>query len=175
MTEIVTQWKNYMELGKLVVNGQLVMEEFEKQIIIFSSFLCESNRDYHYNATYLPNYVEEFLCFLKCFYSKYPLVEQLFKMASDYADVTLIIDCYWQQESIWDREQKEIFVTHKVHPSYERKGVCDEELSVDCSVLRDTKRFIYHSKTGTDLTEIQQLLHSLEGFLKKKSLFKIDE
>lgn len=169
MTEIEAQWNSYMELGKLMVNGQLRTEEFKDQIKAFSSFLSETNRDYHYNATYLPNYTEEFLRFLECFCIKYPLVQQIFEMASDYSDVALIIDRYWQQEIVWNRDREDIIKTYKVHPSYERNWVCNEELSVECSVLCETKRFIYHSKTNTNTTEIQQLLHNLEEFLKAKS------
>lgn len=168
MEKIETQWENYMELGNLVAHGQLIPEEFEKQIKAFSSFLSETNRDYHYNATYLPNYTEEFLCFLECFHNKYQWVEQIFEIASHYSDVTLIIDRYWQQESVWDREQEEISITHKVHSSYDRNLVCDAELLVECSVLCATKRFIYHSKTNVT-TEIQSLLQNLEKFLKEKS------
>lgn len=167
-----TQWENYMELGKLVDDEQLISKEFEKQIKAFSFFLSETNRDYHYNATYLPNYTEEFLRFLKCFSTKYPLVKQIFEVASHYPDVTLIIDRYWQQESVWNREQEKIYPTHKVHPSYNKNLVCDAELLVECSVLCETKRFIYHSKTGTDTTEIQSLLQNLEKFLKEKSSSK---
>ena len=78
MTDIKDQWNNYMELGGLVVNGSLTKEMIEKQINAFSSFLSETNSDYYYNATCLPNY----------------------------CGVTLIIDQYWQQESVWDGERK---------------------------------------------------------------------
>ena len=67
---------------------------------------------------------------------------------------------------IWER--KKIFVMHRVHPSYERKQVCDNELLVECSVLCDTKRFIYHNKIGIDATGIQQELQNLEEFLNNK-------
>ena len=51
MTNINDQWDNYMELGKQVVNGNLNKEMFEKQIIALSSFLSETNQDYHYLFT----------------------------------------------------------------------------------------------------------------------------
>lgn len=168
MTDIKDQWNNYMELGGLVVNGSLTKEMVEKQINAFSSFLSETNSDYYYNATYLPNYIMEFMHFLECFHKKYPITKRMFDIASSYCGVTLIIDQYWQQESVWDGERKKIFVMHRVHPSYERKQVCDNELLVECSVLCDTKRFIYHNKIGIDATGIQQELQNLEEFLNNK-------
>ena len=42
------------------------------------------------------------------------------------------------------------------------------ELLVECSVLCDTKRFIYHNKIGIDATGIQQELQNLEEFLNNK-------
>lgn len=169
MTDIKGQWKNYMELGELMDKGELTKEEFEKQISAFSFFLSEINQDYHYNATYLPNYAMDFLHFLECFHKKYPLTERIFAMAAGYSGVTLIIDRYWQQESICDEEKRKIFVTHKVHIPYERKQICDDELLIECSVLCETKRFIYHSKIGTDVADMQHELQSLEEFLNAKS------
>lgn len=160
MTDVKIQWENYMRMG------EQIKEEFERQIEAFSYFLSEINPDYYYNATYLQNYVIEFLQFLEQFHIKYPLVRQIFDMASSYAGVTLIVDRYWQQESVWNKERKEILITHKVHHSHERIQVCDEKLWVECSVLCDTKRFIYQDKTGID--ETQQLLQNLERFLKDK-------
>ncbi len=168
MTNINDQWDNYMELGKQVVNGSLNKEMFEKQIIALSSFLSETNQDYHYNAAYLPNYVADFWHFLECFCHKYPLVNKLFLMVSVYPNVTLIIDRYWQLESV--QGEYTVLTTKKVHPSCERKRVCDNELLIECSVLCDTKRFIYHSKTGTDKDELNQELERLEEFLNDKSL-----
>ena len=169
MKDIGDQWNDYMNLGELVSKGELTKETLEEQIYAFSCFLCETNPDYHYNATYLPNYVDEFVYFLECFHKKYPLVMQIFQAVSSYTDVTLVIDRYWQQESVSDRVEGQTFVNYKIHPSCERKWVCDEGLLVECSILCETKRYINHSKTGIDTVEIQQEIQKLKEFLDDKT------
>lgn len=172
MTNIKEQWKNYMELGEKVINENNLKEEFEKEIKAFSSFLSEINQDYYYNATYLSRYSIEFLRFLECFNRKFELVKRLFEISSCYSDVSLIIDRYWQQESKWDEEKRTIAVIHKVYSFSYKNMVCDEKLSIECSALYETKRFIYHSKTGINEGEIQTELKNLKEFLDFKTSSK---
>lgn len=169
LTDIKKQWENYKELGKRVSGGKLSKDEFEKQIDAFSFFLSETNQDYYYNSTYLPQYFEEFWHFLECFSRKYVLVKQLFAVAAEYPYVSLIIDCYWQMESTWNEEKQKIIPTYKVHSSYEKKLVCKDRLLIECSVLCGTKRFIYHSKIDKDGIEMQQELQKLTEFLKSEA------
>lgn len=56
-------WEYYAELGKMVTEGKLSREDFGKQVYALSTFLSEMNKDYHYNGTYLPHYVDEFIDF----------------------------------------------------------------------------------------------------------------
>lgn len=151
-------------MGKQAFENEMLEEAFKKEIDAFSSFLSEGNRDYYYNATYLSNYVTEFICFLKYFYRKYPLVKRLFEVTSHYPNVSLVIDRYWMQESLWDDEEK-ISVSCKVHPSYKKKTVCDDMLLIECSVLCKTQRFIYHSKIEIDEETIQKESQKLKEFL----------
>lgn len=161
-----------MELGERVVKENRVKEEFEKEIKAFSSFLSETNQDYYYNSTYLPHYSMEFLHFLEYFYKKYELVKRLFKLSSCYSGVSLIIDRYWQQESKWDEEKDTISVINKVYSFSDKNTVCDEELLIECSVLCETNRFIYHSKTGINEREETKELKNLKEFLDFKTSLK---
>lgn len=165
MTDIKEQWENYMELGKRAVKENGLREEFEKEIKAFSSFLSETNQDYYYNSTYLPHYSMEFLHFLECFYKKYELVKRLFELSSCYSGVSLIIDRYWQQESKWDDDDETMSVINKVYSFSDKNTVCDEKLLIECSVLCETKRFIYHSKVGINESEEQKESKNLKEFL----------
>lgn len=163
------QWEKYMDMGEQMSKEELTKEMLEKQIDTFSSFLSETNSDYYYNATYLPNYVTEFTRFLECFHKKYQCVIQIFVALSSYADVTLTIDRYWQQEIVFDQENKQtLSPIYKLYPAHERQCVCDDGLLIECSVLCGTKRFIYHSKTGIEAIEIQQEIQRLKNFLNSR-------
>lgn len=167
MIEIQELWENYAEWGRMVIEEELSRKEFRSQIYAFSIFLSETNHDYHYNGTYLPEYVDEFWTFLKCFYRKYLFVKKLFLIASDYPDVSLIIDRYWQQDCIWDNERKEHSISLKACPSHEKGLVCKDKLLIECSILCGTKRFIYQSKIENDekkkLEEVQKLREFLDN------------
>ncbi|MBS5285212.1 MAG: hypothetical protein KHY46_15400 [Clostridiales bacterium] len=168
MINIEKQWDNYFELGKQVIENEISEEALKKEINAFSFFLSELNQDYYYNATYLSNYVMEFLRFLKYFYRKYMFVKQLFKVTSRYQKVSLVIDRYWVEESLWDEEKGKISVFYKVHPSYKKKTVCDDMLLIECSVLCKTQRFIYHSKIEIDDETVQKESRKLREFLEAK-------
>lgn len=175
MKNIKKQWDNYFELGKQAIEDEMLEEAFKKEIDAFSSFLSEENRDYYYNATYLSNYVTEFICFLKYFYRKYLLVKRLFEGTSHYPNVSLVIDRYWMQETRWDEEKEKISVLYKAYPSYKKKTVCDDVLLVECSVLCKTQRFIYHSKIEIDEETIQKESQKLKEFLDTRMYPKIEK
>lgn len=175
MIDIKKQWENYVELGKQVVEKNISEEAFNKEINAFSFFLSESNRDFCYNPTYLSSYAMEFLRFLEYFYRKYPLVKRLFEATSGYPNASLVIDRYWQQESLWDEEKKIISVFYKAYPSYKEKMVCDDTLLIECSVLCETKRFIYHSKIEIYEEKIHRELQNLKEFLNARTSQKIEK
>ncbi|WP_216239781.1 hypothetical protein [Faecalicatena faecalis] len=175
MIDIELLWENYAELGERVTEGELSREDFEKQVYAFSTFLSGMNKDYHYNGTYLPHYIDEFLDFLECFYRKYPLVKVFFEVASCYTEVSLIIDRYWQQDCIFDNEKEKIFTYWKVCPSYEKGLVYSEEMLVECSVLCETKRFIYQSKIGNVEEKVLQEVEKLREFLNNKATLRDGE
>lgn len=167
-------WESYNELGKMAVEGEMSKEDFEKQISAFSSFLSEMNLYYHYNGTYLQQYVKEFLLFLNCFYNKYEVVKKLFAISAQYAEVTLVIDRYWQQESTFGEESNKIFSTKKVFPFCEKHQVCNDVFLIECSVLCETKRYIYHNKVRNNENEIQEELYRLKKFLDDKAKLRKD-
>lgn len=162
-------WENYAELGKMVVESKLSRENFGKQIYAFSTFLSEMNHDYHYNGTYLPHYADEFLDFLKCFFRKYSFVKTLFSLASHYVDVCLIIDRYWQQDCIWNSEKEEIDVKWTTCSSYEKRLVYNDKLLIECSVLCETKRFIYQSKLEMNEQMESREVEKFRKFLDDKA------
>lgn len=55
----------------------------------------ESFVSYVYNATFLPQFKDDFWNFLCAFNKKYKIVEKLFDVAEKYYNVTLKIDRYW--------------------------------------------------------------------------------
>ena len=56
-------------------------------------------------------------------------------------------------------------VINKVYSFFDKNTVCDEKLLIECSVLCETKRFIYHSKVGINESEEQKELKNLKEFL----------
>ena len=53
-------------------------ELFEEEIKCFSLYLSHVNQDYVYNATFLPQFNDDFWNFLCAFNKKYKIVEELF-------------------------------------------------------------------------------------------------
>lgn len=95
-------------------------------------------------------------------------------MASCYSDVSLIIDRYWQQDCIFDNEKKETVIYLKVCLSREKNLVYNEDMLVECSVLCETRRFIYQSKIGKDEGKGLKEIKNLGEFLNEKANKKIE-
>lgn len=169
MINIENIWESYMELGKMIEKGELSKEKFEKQITVFSSFLGEMNLDYYYNGTYLPQYIEDFWSFLENFCNKYEVVKRLFAVSIPYAEVTLTIDRYWQQESSFDEDRKKMFVVKKVSPFCRKHQVCNEGLLIECSVNVKARRCIYHNEIENNEMKIKEEIDSLKTFLDKRT------
>lgn len=171
-------WEAYYKLPNAVANSEAETENkkadvkriFEEGLECFSYYLCHANRDYAYNATYLPGFQEDFWKFIESFYKKYNIVKSLFEMAERYCDVTLKIDRYWMLETVKKgtdgRNIKSIRSTLS-GPDL----VCEKELTIECSVLYDMKRYVYQRKVEIILRneELTKLREELRGFLKKYS------
>lgn len=92
-------WESYNEFYNELKTDKNSMDIFEDGLKCFSSYLCHASRDYAYNATYLPGFIEEFRIFIKAFSIKYEIAKALFEAAESYHNLTLKIDRYWLFET----------------------------------------------------------------------------
>ena len=135
-------WESYNEFYNELKTDKNSMDIFEDGLKCFSSYLCHVSRDYAYNATYLPGFIEEFRIFIKAFSIKYEIVKALFKAAGSYHNLTLKIDRYW----LFD------FVSEKT-------------LTIEGSILCDMQRYIYHKQYEMDRVESNKVVSDFKDFL----------
>lgn len=163
-------WEAYCELYNRLEQIKDAKELFENGINCFSMYLGQSNQGYLYNTTYLPEFSEDFWEFLVAFNKKYKTVEELFKIAEKYQNVTLQIDRYWMLKSSEDERYKLNTLTG---PNF----VCEEKMLVECSVLYNLKRYVFQNNEISILEEesYKKLEKEFEEFLKKYSSKKEKE
>lgn len=89
------RWETFCKLYDKLSSKEEMRELFEEEIKCFSLYLSHVNQDYVYNATFLPQFKDDFWNFLCAFNKKYKIVEKLFDVAEKYYNVTLKIDRYW--------------------------------------------------------------------------------
>ena len=89
------RWETFCKLYDKLSSKEEMRELFEEEIKCFSLYLSHVNQDYVYNATFLPQFNDDFWNFLCAFNKKYKIVEELFDAAKKYYNVTLKIDRYW--------------------------------------------------------------------------------
>lgn len=89
------RWETFCKLYDKLSSKEEMRELFEEEIKCFSLYLSHVNQDYVYNATFLPQFNDDFWNFLCAFNKKYKIVEKLFDVAEKYYNVTLKIDRYW--------------------------------------------------------------------------------
>ena len=89
------RWETFCKLYDKLSSKEEMRELFEEEIKCFSLYLSHVNQDYVYNATFLPQFNDDFWNFLCAFNKKYKIVEKLFDAAEKYYNVTLKIDRYW--------------------------------------------------------------------------------
>ena len=85
------RWETFCKLYDKLSSKEEMRELFEEEIKCFSLYLSHVNQDYVYNATFLPQFNDDFWNFLCAFNKKYKIVEELFDAAKKYYNVTLKI------------------------------------------------------------------------------------
>lgn len=70
-------WEDLFQLGRYLQENGEGIEKFKLGIQTYSRFLGDVDGSYLYNDTFLPLFTERFLCFVKSFYKKYPLLLNL--------------------------------------------------------------------------------------------------
>lgn len=143
-------WESYNEFYNELKTDKNSMDIFEDGLKCFSSYLCHASRDYAYNATYLPGFIEEFRIFIKAFSIKYEIAKALFEAAESYHNLTLKIDRYWLFETDENGKVKKSilggpdFVSEKtltIISKTERKS------NFDIKRPRENERLLFESKS----------------------------
>ena len=158
---------------------------FRENINVFSRFLGYSNSDYKYNATYLSQYIDDFLKMSHMLKRKDEIYNKIFDslMALGYRFEILIDQVYWgsyldktekgylgmDQERILDHkiELKMIFVSSGKEYIFRKKydKFDDEKLIID--VKKDVKAYIRLKRIRSFLYTLRDkviTMDELEGF-----------
>lgn len=139
-------WDSYNEFCNRLKTCESSMGVFEEGLKCFSSYLCHTSRDYVYNATYLPGFIEEFRIFIEAFSIKYKIVENLFKSVESCPNLTLKIDRYWLLKTDENGNSKKSILDG---PDF----VSEKTLTIEGSILCDMQRYIYHEQYEMDKVE----------------------
>lgn len=153
-------WESYNEFYNELKTDKNSMDIFEDGLKCFSSYLCHASRDYAYNATYLPGFVEEFRIFIEAFSIKYEIVKRLFRAAGYCPNVTLKIDRYWLFETDEAKKSKKTILSGT-------DFVSKNTLTIECSVLYNMQRYIYHEKYEMDKLKSDEVVSDFRKFLRK--------
>lgn len=159
-------WEDLFQFGKYLHESSEREGKLELGIRLYSRFLGDSDRNYLYNDTFLPLFIEKFLCFAKFFYRKYPLITELMSVCEGRKEIELTIDQYWKIEG--RIQGNKCFVLEK--SSYD--SVCQEKIEVKAVLLIEAKRYIFHSniKLTDDIDnnkkELCKLKEELEKFIE---------
>lgn len=127
------RWETFCKLYDKLSSKEEMRELFEEEIKCFSLYLSHVNQDYVYNATFLPQFKDDFWNFLCAFNKKYKIVEKLFDVAEKYYNVTLKIDRYWMMTV---DEKGKIKKSTLSGVDY----ICEKEMMIECSILYNLKR-----------------------------------
>ena len=122
------RWETFCKLYDKLSSKEEMRELFEEEIKCFSLYLSHVNQDYVYNATFLPQFNDDFWNFLCAFNKKYKIVEELFDAAKKYYNVTLKIDRYWMMTV---DEKGNIKKSTLSGVDY----ICEKEMMIECSIL----------------------------------------
>lgn len=139
-------------------------ELFEEEIKCFSLYLSHVNQDYVYNATFLPQFNDDFWNFLCAFNKKYKIVEELFDAAKKYYNVTLKIDRYWMMTV---DEKGKIKKSTLSGVDY----ICEKEMMIECSILYNLKRYTFRRNEMIIFGDesLKKVHEDLKAFLEKHS------
>ena len=130
------RWETFCKLYDKLSSKEEMRELFEEEIKCFSLYLSHVNQDYVYNATFLPQFNDDFWNFLCAFNKKYKIVEELFDAAKKYYNVTLKIDRYWMMTV---DEKGNIKKSTLSGVDY----ICEKEMMIECSILYNLKRYTF--------------------------------
>lgn len=128
-------WNDLLHLGNQIQEED--EKSLKKNVELFSEYLSSYDRQYCYNATFLPLFVDDFVKFLKCFCRKFPVVLVLLSAVEGIAGAKMIIDRYWKCENGFVYSICEV-------PDYDQ--VCSEILKVECDLLVQEKRFLFYKE-----------------------------
>lgn len=159
-------WEDLFQLGRYLQENSEGIEKFKLGIQTYSRFLGDVDGSYLYNDTFLPLFIEKFLCIVKSFYKKYPFITELMPVCEGKKGVELIIDQYWKIEG--RNQGNKCFVLERSSCDL----VCQKKLEVKAVVLAETRRFIFQSSieliddSDKDKNELCKLKQELEKFVK---------
>lgn len=137
------RWETFCKLYDKLSSKEEMRELFEEEIKCFSLYLSHVNQDYVYNATFLPQFNDDFWNFLCAFNKKYKIVEKLFDVAEKYYNVTLKIDRYWMMTV---DEKGKIKKSTLSGVDY----ICEKEMMIECSILYNLKRYTFRRNERED-------------------------
>ena len=151
------RWETFCKLYDKLSSKEEMRELFEEEIKCFSLYLSHVNQDYVYNATFLPQFKDDFWNFLCAFNKKYKIVEKLF-------DVTLKIDRYWMMTV---DEKGKIKKSTLSGVDY----ICEKEMMIECSILYNLKRYTFRRNEMIIFGDesLKKVHEDLKAFLEKHS------
>ena len=154
------RWETFCKLYDKLSSKEL----FEEEIKCFSLYLSHVNQDYVYNATFLPQFNDDFWNFLCAFNKKYKIVEELFDAAKKYYNVTLKIDRYWMMTV---DEKGNIKKSTLSGVDY----ICEKEMMIECSILYNLKRYTFRRNEMIIFGDesLKKVHEDLKAFLEKHS------
>lgn len=158
------RWETFCKLYDKLSSKEEMRELFEEEIKCFSLYLSHVNQDYVYNATFLPQFNDDFWNFLCAFNKKYKIVEKLFDVAEKYYNVTLKIDRYWMMTV---DEKGKIKKSTLSGVDY----ICEKEMMIECSILYNLKRYTFRRNERITFEDesLNKVLENLKAFLEKHS------
>lgn len=158
------RWETFCKLYDKLSSKEEMRELFEEEIKCFSLYLSHVNQDYVYNATFLPQFKDDFWNFLCAFNKKYKIVEKLFDVAEKYYNVTLKIDRYWMMTV---DEKGKIKKSTLSGVDY----ICEKEMMIECSILYNLKRYTFRRNVRITFEDesLNKVLENLKAFLEKHS------
>ena len=158
------RWETFCKLYDKLSSKEEMRELFEEEIKCFSLYLSHVNQDYVYNATFLPQFKDDFWNFLCAFNKKYKIVEELFDAAKKYYNVTLKIDRYWMMTV---DEKGKIKKSTLSGVDY----ICEKEMMIECSILYNLKRYTFRRNEMIIFGDesLKKVHEDLKAFLEKHS------
>lgn len=158
------RWETFCKLYDKLSSKEEMRELFEEEIKCFSLYLSHVNQDYVYNATFLPQFNDDFWNFLCAFNKKYKIVEELFDAAKKYYNVTLKIDRYWMMTV---DEKGNIKKSTLSGVDY----ICEKEMMIECSILYNLKRYTFRRNEMIIFGDesLKKVHEDLKAFLEKHS------